>query len=283
MCIKLRESLVGLVLMIGALQGHAATVAHIEIESSENGESKGTQTQIVTIDEKKVRLDYLGAESEKTANTPYLLTLNAGKKWILGDQRDGQFYCAKVDMKDFFRDIGKIVSRIDTLARPKFSDMKVELLVEEPGPDILGYATTHLRIQTTAKVKASVLMKKFEYGMNKVDDIWYTKEREVHPAKQRWIEALTHSGYEQLDQLSSGLRSKIGGPILIHNSAMETTNYKENKVETYGRKVRVVSIKELKSSEVAEGTFTKPDCKEINKGQTKDAAKSMFKEGKLTL
>jgi hypothetical protein len=30
--------------------------------------------------------------------------------------------------------------------------------------------------------------------MKKVDDIWYTKEREVHPAKQRWIEALTHSG-----------------------------------------------------------------------------------------
>lgn len=56
MCIKLRESLVGLVLMIGALQGHAATVAHIEIESSENGESKGTQTQIVTIDEKKYGL-----------------------------------------------------------------------------------------------------------------------------------------------------------------------------------------------------------------------------------
>jgi hypothetical protein len=89
--------------------------------------------------------------------------------------------------------------------------------------------------------------------------------------------------WEQLDQLSSGLRSKIGGPVLIHNSAMEVTNYKENKVETYGREVRVVSIKELKSSEVAEGTFTRPDCKKINKGQTKDAAKSMFKEGKLTL
>lgn len=283
MFIKQRESLVGLVLMIGALQVHAASVVNIETESSENGESKGTQTQIVTIDDNKVRLDYLGAESEKSATTPYLLTLNAGKNWILGDQKDNQFYCAKVDMKDFFRQLGKIVSRIDTLVNPEFSDMKVELLVEEPGPEMLGYATTHIRIKTTAKVKASLLTKRFEYGMNKVDDIWYTKEREVHPAKQRWIEALTQSGYEQLDQLSSGLRSKIGGPVLIHNSAMEVTNYKENKVETYGREVRVVSIKELKSSEVAEGTFTRPDCKKINKGQTKDAAKTMFKEGKLTL
>jgi len=38
---------------------------------------------------------------------------------------------------------------------------------------------------------------------------------------------------------------------------MEVTNYNENKVETYGRKVHVVSISELKSSEVAEGTFNK--------------------------
>ena len=283
MLIKNRESLVGLVLMIWALQIHAASLVNIETESSRDGESRGTLNQIVTIDGKKVRLDYLGADSEKSATTPYLLTLNAGKSWILGDQRDNQFYCAKVDMKDFFRDIGDIISRIDTLANPKFSDMKVELLVDEPGPEILGYATTHIRIQTTAKVKASVMMKKFEYGMKKVDDIWYTKDREVHPAKQRWIEALTQSGYEQLDQLSRGLRSKVGGPILIHNSVMEVTNYKENKIETHGKKVRVVSIKELESSEVPVGTFTRPDCKNIDKGQTKDAAKSMFKEGKLTL
>jgi hypothetical protein len=70
MFIKQRESLVALVLLIGALQVHAASVVNIETESSENGESKGTQTQIVTIDNKKVRLDYVGAESEKSATTP---------------------------------------------------------------------------------------------------------------------------------------------------------------------------------------------------------------------
>lgn len=283
MGIKRGISFAGLVFLLGTLHAHAAIVINIEIESSKNGESAGTNTQIITVDGKKVRLDYLGAESEKTETTPYLLTLDGGKDWVLGDQKDNAFYCAKVDMKDFFRDLGEIVSNIDSLVNPKFSDMKVEVLVEEPGPEILGYASTHLRIQTTAKVKASVLFKKFEYGMTKVDDIWYTKERETHPAKQRWIEALTHSGYKQLDQLSSELRSKIAGPILKQDSVMETTDYKKNKVSTYGHKVRVVSFKELKSSEVARGTFSKPKCKKINRGQTKNAAKSMFKEGKLVL
>jgi hypothetical protein len=44
-----------------------------------------------------------------------------------------------------------------------------------------------------------------------------------------------------------------------------------------------VSLKELKSSEIPEGTFNKPECKKIDKGQTKDAATSMYKGGKLTL
>lgn len=200
MDIKRRECFVALILMISVLQAHAASVINIEIEASKNDEASVTNTNIITIDDKKVRLDYLGAETAKTETTPFLLTLNAGKNWIMGDQQDNEFYCAKVDMKDFFNDLGDIVSNIDTFTNPRFSDMKVELLVEEPGPEMLGYTSTHLRIQTTAKVKASILFKKFEYGITKIDDIWYTKAREVHPAKKRWIEALTHSGYEQLDQ-----------------------------------------------------------------------------------
>lgn len=281
--IELRECFIGLVFMSAALPGYAAEVATIEMQSGKNDEAIITRTNIITMDDKRVRIDYLGVDSEKTAITPYLLTLNAGKDWVLGDQKDDQFYCAKMDMKDFFRDLGDIISRIDKFTNPKFSDMKVELLVDEPGPEMLGYVTRHLRIQTTAKVKASVLTKKFEYGMTKVDDVWYTKDREVHPAKQRWVEALTHSGYEQLDQLSSGFRSKITGPILKQNSVMETTDYKKNKVDKYIENIRAVSLKELKSSEIPEGTFSKPDCKKINKKQTKEAATSMFKEGKMTL
>ena len=283
MYVKSRKCFIGLVFMLAALPGYSAEVATIEMQSGKNDEAIVTRTNIITMDGKRVRIDYLGFETKKTAVTPYLLTLNAGKDWVLGDQEDNQFYCAKIDMKDFFRDLGDIVSSIDKYTNPKFSDMKVELLVDEPGPEILGYATRHLRIQTTAKVKASVMFKKFVYGMTKVDDVWYTNDREVHPAKKRWIKALTHSGYEQLDQLSSGFRSKIKGPILKQNTVMETTDYKKNKVDKYIENVRAVSLKDLNLSEIPEGTFSKLDCKKIDKGQTKDAAKSMFKEGKLKL
>jgi hypothetical protein len=265
------------------LPAHAASVVYLEIESSKNGESKGTNTNIITIDEKKFRLDYLDTENKKTKTTPFLSTLNDGKDWVLADQKDNKFYCARIDMNDFFRDLGDIMWNMNSLANPKFSETKVELLAEEPGPEMSGYATTHLRFQTTARINARVLLKKFEYGMTKTDDIWYTKEREIHPARKRWIEALTHSGYDQIDQLSSELRSKIPGAILKQDSIVKITDYKKDKVDTYERKVRVVSVKELKSSELPEDTFTSPKCDDLSDNQINDMAKSIFKEGRLTL
>ena len=282
MCIKRRGNIAVLVFMLATLPAQAASVIQLEIESSKNGEAIPTNTNIITIDGDKIRFDYLGAEKEKTATTPYLLSLNAGKDWILGDNKGDKFYCAKVDMNDFFRELGDVMWNMGSLANAEFSDTKVELLVEEPGPEISGYATTHLRFQTTARAKANIIVKKFEYGMTKVDDIWYTKDLEVHPAKKRWIEAITHSGYEQVDELSSELRSKIPGHVLKQNSVVKTTDLKKDKVDTYEQKISVVSVKELKSSEVAEGAFSLPKCKNISNSQIKDAAKKMFTEGRVT-
>jgi len=283
MYIKQCKSIVALVFIMGILPVHSASIVYLEVESSKNGESRDMNTNIITVDEKKFRLDYLGNEKIKTEKTSFLLTLNDGKDWILADQKDNKFYCARIDINDFFRGLGDIMWNMDSLANATISESKIELLAEEPGPKISGYETFHLRFQTTAKVQARVLFKKFEYGMTKIDDIWYTKERDIHPARKRWIEALTQSGYEQIDQLSSQLRSNIPGAILKQDSVVKITDYKKGKVDTYERNVRVVSIKELKSSEVPQDSFISPDCNDISDSQLEDAAKAIFKEGRLTL
>jgi hypothetical protein len=279
----MRKTFVGFVLIFSVYQVYAAEVATLEMQSSKNDEASVTSTNIITIDDKKLRIDYLGSETEKTIYTPYLLTLNAGKKWIMGDLEKDEFYCADVDMKELFRDIGNIISDVDTLVNPDIYDTKVELLLEEAGPEILGYATTHIRIKTTAKAKASVMFKKYNYGITSVDDVWYTNDRKEHKAKKRWLKALTHTGYDELDKLSRAFRSEIDGPILMHDIVVETTNYKLNKVDTYTRNIRVVSLEKMKSSEVPENTFSEVDCKKINKRRTREATKSMVKKGKLTL
>lgn len=279
---KLHKCLVCFFLFICTMQVNGAEVINLEVEVGKN-DTSSKNTNIITIDEKKVRVDYLGTESQKTDTTPYLLTLNNGKSWIMGNQDDDEFYCADVKMEDFFRDVGDIVSRLDSFANAEITNDKVELILQEKGPEILGHATTHIRLQTTANLKASVLFKKFGFTLKKVDDFWYAKDREMHDVKKHWIDALTQSGYKVLDKLSSELRGNIRGPVLKQDSVMHLTNTKKNKVDIFTRKLRVVSVQKLESSQVAEEIFAKPKCKKIKKSQTKNAAKTMFKEGKLTL
>lgn len=279
---KLHPVLVSLLLMMCSLPVIAAQVIKLEVEAAKN-DSSSKNINIITIDDKKVRVDYLGTETEKTDTTPYLLTLNAGKSWTLGNRDKDEFYCADVDMDDLFQDIGDILSRVDSFTNAEFSNNKVTILLQEPGPKISGYATTHIRLQTIANIKASILLKKFGFTLNKVDDIWYAKDREIHEVKKRWIEALTNSGYEVLDQLSRELHGNILGPILKQESVMQITNTEKNQVDTYTRKLHVASAQELKSSELPEEVFAQPRCKKIKKSQTRNAAKAMFKEGKLTL
>ncbi|MFW2372045.1 MAG: hypothetical protein ACN4GM_02920 [Gammaproteobacteria bacterium] len=279
---KPHMSLLILLLLMCTMPVNAAQVIKLEVEIGKN-DSSSKNTNIITVDDKKVRVDYLGTETEKTDTTPYLLTLNAGKSWVIGNRDKDEFYCADVNMDDFFRDIGDIVARVDSFTNAQFSNNKVAVLLQQPGPEISGYATTHIRLQTTANIKASILLKKFGFTLKKVDDIWYAKNMEMHEVKKRWIEALTNSGYEVLDQLSRELRGNITGPILKQKTVMQITNTEKNQIDTYIRKLRVLSVQDLKSSEVSEKVFAQPRCKKIKKSQTKNAAKTMFKEGKLTL
>lgn len=277
-----QHTLVGVLLLLFACQISAATVVKLNVEVTNKDETK-LDANIISVDGDRIRVDYLGSEKVRTNETPFLLTLDAGKSWLVGNQGGDKFYCAKVNMDDLLRDIGDIIARIDSFANAEFSNDKVVLLSEEPGQKLHGYKTTHAKIQTTANVKASILYKKYEYSLKKTDDIWYAKGQKVHPAKQRWVQAITRSGYGRLDKLSGAYRSMINGVILKHESVTKLTDHKKNTTDTYIRKLEVVSIQEQDASRLPAGTFTKPKCDNINKEQMKNIITTVFKENKLTL
>jgi hypothetical protein len=279
---KWRTSIALLVLFSCTTIAHGASVFRVDFEI-DKGSKFRAYSQIITVDDEKARVDYLGADNKKTEMTPFVLTLNGGKSWILGNEGEEKYFCGKVDMKDFFNDIGAIITRLDKLANATVTENKVVKLGEEPGPEMLGYSTTHVRFESTARIKASILLKKFEFRLKATDDVWYTTDVDVNPIKKRWLEALAQTGYEELDKLTSKRHAQILGPILKQVTEIETVDVKKNKVQTETRKGEVVSVQELKSSDIPEETFAKPDCKDLNKDQMREAEKNMFKEGRVTL
>ena len=279
---KLAGTLLVLTLLAASGSATAASVITVAYEASKN-DAIIKNTNIMTFAGAKLRVDYLGSESKRSKTTPFLLTTDNGKSWVLGNQDEGTYYCASMATNEFFNVIGNLITKIDSYTSPEYSNTRVEQTLEEAGPKIFDHPTVHVRIQSSTKVKAAFLFKTFEFEINKVDDFWYARDMQMHPARQHWIEALTHSGYAHFDNLSQQIRGSIKGALLRQETVMLVTDLKKKKTDRFGRKINITSVKEVKDSELAADIFTKPACRDISKDQVKDVAKGMFKEGKLTL
>ena len=246
----------------------------------EKGEPKDKDTEIITIDgDKKVRLEFLGEEEKPSNNTPYLLTNDGGNMWVIGNKQEA--YCAQMETGEFFQYLGSLALKVEGIANLEITDPQVKKVLEQKGPKILGYPTTHVRLVTTAAGKASILFQKFDYKVHITDDIWYSPELEMHPVRKRWLEALSNSGYPQLDKLIDQWAANLNGSILKQESVMKLTNMIKNEEEITTQKSRIVTVDKLKPTDIPKDTFDMPKCKSISKKEMRDTAKELFNKGKL--
>ncbi len=246
----------------------------------EKDKPKDKDTEIVTIDgDKKVRIELLGKEEKATDTTPYLLTIDGGNTWVIGNQQEA--YCVQMDTKEFFQYLGSLVLKVEGIANMKISDPQVKKVLEQKGPAILGYPTSHIQLVSTASGKAAVLFEKFDYKVLITDDIWYSTELNMHPVRKRWLKALSNSGYPQLDTLIDQWMANIPGAILKQESVIKLTNVIKNEEEIYIQKTRVIKADKLKPSDIPKTTFDMPKCKSISKKEMRHTAKELFDKGKL--
>lgn len=246
----------------------------------EKGEPKDKDTEIITIDgEKKVRLEFLGEEEKASNSTPYLLTTDGGNTWVIGNKQEA--YCAQMDTGEFFQYLGSLALKVEGIANLEITDPRVKKVLEQEGPKILGYPTTHVRLVTTAAGKASIFFQKFDYKVHITDDIWYSTELEMHPVRKRWLESLSNSGYPQLDKLIDQWAANLNGSILKQESVMKLTNVIKNEEEITTQKSRIVTVEKLKPADISTDTFDIPKCKSISNKEMRDTAKELFNKGKL--
>jgi len=253
--------------------------ATIETEIVE-ADKKEKDTEIITLDgDKKVRLEFLGEEKKPSDKTPYLLTIDGGNTWVIGNKAEA--FCAQMDTEEFFRYLGSLALKFEGIANLEITDPQVKKVLEEKGPKILDYPTKHVRLVSTAAGKAAVMFKKYDYKVHITDDIWYTTQMEMHPVRKRWLEALSRSGYKQLDVLIDQWTANLPGAILKQESVIKVTNVIKQKDDIYTEKTRVVTINKLKPSDIPKHTFQMPECKKISKKEMRSTAMDLFEKGKI--
>ena len=276
-CLILFISLMQVVVSTAA----AGTRAIVEVEVIE-GENIEKNYEIITFDDKRARIDFVGPDQKVTDETPYVMTVDGGDSWVMGDKPKDKFYCSTMRTEEFFANLGGQVNDAISFFNVKAESPVIKQTIEEPGPQILGYNTTHVQVETHAKAYAWFLFMKFEYSVKIVDDVWYTTERELHPARQKWLTALTQSGNSLIDRMFSDYVSRLPGPILKTESVMEITNIRKNKTDTHRDRTTTLSTQEVSQKEM-DSIFQMPDCIPMDDDEIKEKAKALLSAGKIML
>jgi hypothetical protein len=268
-------------LVLMSLTAKAGIQAVIEVEVIK-GDNVEKHVEVLTIDDNRFRIDFLGPDMKRTDETPYIMTVDNGEHWVMGSKPKKKFYCTQMQTEEFFKNIGTQLTDAIEYFNIKADSPVVKQVLEKPGPEIQGYSTTHLQVETHAKAYARFLFLKFEYTVKIVDDIWYTKELEIHPIRKKWINALIRSDNKIIDQLFSDYASKLGGPVLKSESVIDITNVRKNETKTQKERTQVTSIKEIQPEEL-EGLFKMPECKQMDDDEVKDNATELLSSGRIML
>jgi hypothetical protein len=259
----------------------AGTRVVIEVEFIE-GDSIEKSNEIITYDENRFRIDFPDAGKEVTNQTPYIMTVNGGEHWVIGDKPKDRFYCSKMQTEEFFRNLGDQATDAIEFFNVTAESATVKQILEEPGPSIQGYKTTHVKIETNASAYAWFFFIKYEYSIKIIDDLWYTTELDMHPVVKKWDKALTQSGNSLMDEMFSDFTAKLPGPVLKQESVIDITNVRKNETKTKKKNSVVKKIEELATSKL-DDIFKMPECDAMDDDEVQEKAKALFSADKFIL
>ncbi len=268
-----------MLLMVFTVEAGKQAVIEIEIIKGDNVEKR---VEIITLDEERARIDFVGEDRKIADETPYIMTVDGGQHWVMGDKPKDKFYCSAVNTEEFFKNLGDQVTHAVDFFNVKAESPTVKQILEEPGPDIMGFKTTHVQLESNAKAYAWFLFFKFEYNVKIVDDLWYTTDVEIHPIRKKWISALTQSGNNLIDELFGEYTLKLSGPILKSESVMDITNVRKKSTKTEKQRTVVTEIKEMKPDEL-DKMFIMPECEKMDDDEIQEKGKALFSAGKIML
>lgn len=103
---KILQLFSSIIIMLAAtFTVNAGTRAVVEIEVIK-GDNVEKSAEIITFDDKRARIDFVGEGRKVTDQTPYIMTLDGGDSWVMGDKPKNEFYCTSMQTEEFFKILG---------------------------------------------------------------------------------------------------------------------------------------------------------------------------------
>lgn len=169
----------------------------------------------------------------------WLITKDGGQTIFLVDPEEKTY--AEWDVRAMLGAAGSVMNGMGPVLKIEFTEPKVEKVLDEAGPALLGLPTRHYRYRISYTMKMKVLGMGNETSVVSEEDIWATDQLR-DPALSIWLRADSpRTGNEQLDKLIDSSRGRIAG-FPLKTVIVSTTTNKKNKQTTTRTTMEVTEL-----------------------------------------
>ena len=238
-----KQSIVSALILAGiaAAAPAFAGIHYKSVTTTQDARGKGTDVRVEGwVAGPSSRVEFKASENPLFKEGGYLITKDAGETIFLVDPEEKTY--AKWDLRATLGAAGAIMNGMGPLLKLEFTEPKVEKLLDEEGPAVVGLPTRHLRFRTTYTLKMKVMGMGNESAVVSEEDIWVT-DRLQDAALALWLRTdPPQTGNEQLDKLIASGREKFTGFPLKTVIVSTSTNKKNNKATTTRTTMEVTEL-----------------------------------------
>jgi len=270
-----RHGIPFLFLFFISVSGSAATRSTMVTEI-QRGDNLEKRIDVFTIDGANARLDMYSGDNPGEKNPPYMLTVDGGNTWFLSDPKANKAICTKWNTKAFFNGMGELLQFATEFVNADVRVGNFDITLNEPGAKMLGHSTRRLKLNYSLKAKASFLFIKREYTLGFRDEVWVSPELTLNPIEQAWVDAMSETGYKQLDSISKQWNQQVTGTVIKLISDVTLHNVTKNEKRHKQERIEIKKLETLKSTDIPAETFKVPACKKVSTDEMEEAAKDML-------
>lgn len=203
--------------------------------ASRNKSQAGTTITRMTVAGDKARIDFVEGTAPGGADGGYLLTPDAGKTFYMVSPKD------KTYMKWDIEAMMGMAGAMGGMMKMQVTDPKMETVLDEAGPSLLGYPTRHYKFRTSYQMSMSIMGFKNQMSTVKEDETWATTKLDVS-AFRAWMNKTPKTQNAELDKLIAMESEKITG-LPLKTLSVQTTTDSQGKATVSRTSMEVTGIR----------------------------------------
>lgn len=201
----------------------------------------------------QAKIEFRDSAEPMFSEGTYLLTTNAGETLFLVNPKEKTY--TEFDLEAMMGMLNSIMESTGGMFSFDIENPQVTRLLEESGPALLGYPTTHYRYKTTYDMTMKVMGMKRGNSVEMIQDAWTTDAVSAE-AMGVWIRPLRPVGNEGIDRLiKEQMKAVQGFPL---RSVVETTTTGEKGKRSQTTKSETVVTELAADRSIPDGTFQIP-------------------------